>query len=89
MLSINYQSNQKPYLFFLVSFLFVKVEIPLLISVPGVENSGDQDGEGNEIIALLRMMLAQALNQQDRNQVAQLYETIRSVSNLDQVLNQF
>ena len=61
----------------------------MLISVPGVENSGDQDGEGNEIIALLRMMLAQALNQQDRNQVAQLYETIRSVSNLDQVLNHF
>jgi len=60
-----------------------EVEIPLLMSVPGVVGS-DQDTDNNEINGLLRIMLAQALNQQDRNQVAQLYETIRSVSNLDQ-----
>ena len=54
------------------------------MSVPGVVGS-DQDTDNNEINGLLRIMLAQALNQQDRNQVAQLYETIRSVSNLDQV----
>ena len=41
--------------------------------------------ENNEIASLLRVMLAQALNQQDRNLVAQLYETIRSISNLDEV----
>ena len=54
------------------------------MSVPGVVGS-DQDTDNNEINGLLRIMLAQALNQQDGNQVAQLYETIRSVSNLDQV----
>ena len=36
-------------------------------------------------MSLLRVMLAEALNQQDRNLAAQLYETIRSVSNLDEV----
>lgn len=45
----------------------------------------ENEKENSEIASLLRVMLAQALNQQDRNLVAQLYETIRSLSNLDEV----
>jgi hypothetical protein len=45
---------------------------------------GRRDGN-NDILYLLRIMLAQALNQQDRNLVAQLHETIRCVSLFDEV----
>ena len=53
----------------------------MLSNVPGTA-----DGAQQEIIGLLRILLAQAINQQDRNLVAQLYETIRSISNLDEVI---
>ena len=62
------------------------METPLLLTVPRLSADQGEDGlENNEILSLLRVMLAQALNQQDRNLVAQLYETIRSLSNLDEV----
>jgi len=57
-----------------------EVEMPLLLNVPGLVDEGNKE----EILGLLRVMLAQAINQQDRNLVAQLYETIRCLSNLDQ-----
>ena len=43
---------------------------------PGVEG---------ELVSLLTVMLAQAINQQDRNAAAQLRETLRCLSQFDQV----
>ena len=56
--------------------------MPLLLSVPGLVDEGNKQ----EILGLLRVMLAQAINHQDRNLVAQLYETIRCLANLDEVI---
>ena len=43
---------------------------------PGVEG---------ELVSLLTVMLAQAINQQDRSAAAQLRETLRCLSQFDQV----
>ena len=74
------------------------MELPPLICLPSGEQlsavaqqlggggEGRSEGGGHtDILHLLRIMLAQALNQQDRNLVAQLHETIRCVSLFDEV----
>jgi len=67
--------------------------LPPSISLPSGEQvsageSGVRSSDHIEILYLLRIMLAQALNQQDRNLVAQLHETIRCVSLFDEVRNE-
>ena len=54
-------------------------------SVGNIGGAGEVRTYSAQIVSLLRVMLAEALNQQDRNLAAQLYETIRSISNLDEV----
>ena len=61
------------------------METPSIADFLG-SSSETMKSTSDEILSLLRVMLAEALNQQDRNLAAQLYETIRSISNLDEVL---
>ena len=73
-----------------LNIVLSQVELPPLISLPSGEQvsageSGVRSSDHIEILYLLRIMLAQALNQQDRNLVAQLHETIRCVSIFDEV----
>ena len=60
------------------------METPSIADFLG-SSSETMKSTSDEILSLLRVMLAEALNQQDRNLAAQLYETIRSISNLDEV----
>ena len=59
----------------MLSCLLLQAELPSVPS-PGVEG---------ELISLLTVMLAQAINQQDRTTAAQLRETLRCLSQFDQV----
>ena len=52
-----------------------QAELPS-VRTPGVEG---------ELVSLLTVMLAQAINQQDRSAAAQLRETLRCLSQFDQV----
>ncbi len=75
------------------------MELPPLVSLPsgeqlpavqhqqqGAGEGGLSRGDGHsDVLYLLRIMLAQALNQQDRNMVAQLHETIRCIATFDEV----
>lgn len=68
------------------------METPAVSDFMGSTSSGSEDpvkSTSEEILSLLRVMLAEALNQHDRNLAAQLYETIRSISNLDEVKKLF
>ena len=50
------------------------------VNIPQVETE-----KGGELMAVLNMMLAQSINLQDRSGAAQIRETIRCVSLLEQV----
>ena len=50
------------------------------MNIPQVETE-----KGGELMAVLNLMLAQSINLQDRSGAAQIRETIRCVSLLDQV----
>ena len=42
------------------------------------------DPKENEVVGFLKLLLAEAINLQDRHMVAQLYETIRCLRTFDQ-----
>ena len=51
------------------------------MNIPQVETE-----KGGELMAILNIMLAQSINLQDRSGAAQIRETIRCVSLLEQVI---
>ena len=53
----------------------------LQVNIPQVETE-----KGGELMAVLNIMLAQSINLQDRSGAAQIRETIRCVSLLEQVI---
>jgi len=66
-----------------------EADLPLLYSVPdrpasGLDTGGGSDGRDTDVVSLLKFMLAEAHNQQDRNTAAQLHETLRCVAFFDQ-----
>merc|ERR1719234_2799124 len=68
-----------------VSFVFQDARRKLRLVLSEVELPVVQGGgEDREVVGLLEVMLAQALNQQDRNAAAQLRETLRCLSLFDQ-----
>jgi len=68
------------------SFVFQDVRRKLRLVLSEVELPVLQQGAGDEgeLVSLLHIMLAQAINQQDRNAAAQLRETLRCLSHFDQ-----
>lgn len=83
-------SNHEPNIIFddakrKLRLMLSEVEAPSMFdSVGNIGGAGEVRTYSAQIVSLLRVMLAEALNQQDRNLAAQLYETIRSISNLDE-----
>jgi len=68
-----------------VSFVFQDARRKLRLVLSEVELPVVQGGgEDREVVGLLEVMLAQALNQQDRNAAAQLRETLRCLCLFDQ-----
>ncbi|XP_068167537.1 LOW QUALITY PROTEIN: GTPase-activating protein and VPS9 domain-containing protein 1 [Antennarius striatus] len=60
--------------------------VALPIMAPAVTRNGlpdHMDSEDNEIVCFLKVQLAEAINLQDKNQMAQIQETTRCVSRFD------
>ena len=60
--------------------MLAEADLSLLASLPPLHNYEQQE---NELVWVLRVQLAEALNLQDRNLVAKLYETLRCLSLFD------